>query len=110
MQEDSQYNGREETSGPGTASGYRQCDNEMKKELLKYIKPGEFTFCSRCGSMCRRGSETFMCVRCRCSIFSREKVTELEKQIILAEQSLEQSMSDLCKAHRKDLAVLRQGV
>ncbi|KKN69814.1 hypothetical protein LCGC14_0437600 [marine sediment metagenome] len=81
----------------------------MKDELLRHIKPGEFTFCSRCGSVCKQGSEAFMCVRCRCSMFSREEVTELEKQIMLAEQSLEQSMSGLCKAHRKDLAMLRQG-
>ncbi len=28
MQEDSQYNGREETPGSDTASSYRQCDNQ----------------------------------------------------------------------------------
>ncbi len=82
----------------------------MKEELLKHIKPGEFTFCSRCGSICRRGSEAFMCVRCRCSMFSREEVTYLEKQIMLAEQSLEQSMSDLCKAHRQYIAEVRSEV
>ena len=29
-----------------------------------FIAPGEFTFCSRCGEICHKGSADFMCTKC----------------------------------------------
>ena len=80
----------------------------MNEELLRYIKLGEFTFCNRCGSICRKTDKAFICTQCKCTMFSRKKVTELEKQETLIIQSFEQQISDVCKAHREDLAILRR--
>ena len=82
----------------------------MNEELLRYIKPGEFTFCSRCGLICRKTDKAFMCTQCKHFIFSRKKITKLEEQEILAEQLFEQQISDICKVHRENLAILRKDV
>lgn len=80
----------------------------MNDELLSYIKPGEFAFCSRCGTICKRANKNFMCTRCIHDMFSRTKMTELEKAERIAEQSFEQQISDICKIHREFLTVLRR--
>lgn len=80
----------------------------MNDELLSYIKPGEFTFCSRCGVICKRTDKDFMCTRCIHNMFSRTKITKLEKAERITEQLFEQQVSDICMAHRNTLVQLRK--
>ena len=80
----------------------------MNRELEQYIKPGEFTYCSRCGDVCHIGSEDFICMKCR-RIFpveirlsgaAKTKYDELLRR--------ERKTSELCKYDRELMAESRK--
>jgi len=76
-------------------------------EIIKYIKSGEFTFCSRCGHICHLGKKDFMCKSCISSLLTRGKMSELEieeKQLYI---EIEKTISDILIDYRKRLAELR---
>lgn len=82
---------------------------QMQIELVEYIKPGEFTFCSRCGSICSNTNKAFMCVSCKSSLFpSSKQLSQFEMDERLLESKIEIIVSDIYKEHRKDLAKLRK--
>lgn len=82
----------------------------MQAELVAYIKPREFTFCSRCGNICRNTDEAFMCISCVFDLFgSSKKLSQLEMDERLLKRNVEIAVSDICKEYRKDLAELRKG-
>lgn len=74
----------------------------MIEKLQKYIKSGEFTFCSRCGVNVCYDSKEFMCESCKRQLFGGK----INKEIILAEL-YESKISKLIREHRKKLAELR---
>ena len=76
-------------------------------EIIRHIKSGEFTFCSRCGSICHLGKKDFMCRKCISGLFSRKGMSELEikeKQLYII---MEKDISDILIEYRKNLAELR---
>jgi hypothetical protein len=81
----------------------------MLEKLQKFIKPGEFTFCNRCGRSVRYGSKNFMCTGCVEQMFhSVDKRPPDEKREILLKIDYEDRISCLIMEHREKLAKLRQ--
>lgn len=80
----------------------------MDKELQSHVKPGEFTFCGRCGETCRAGKDNFMCAQCKMTLFPRDKVTKLEMAELRLEIAHEQCTSHAVRAYRRALAALRR--
>lgn len=80
----------------------------MEHELQDFIKPGEFTFCSRCGNICRWTDRDFMCTRClrHFNYYSRPELEE--KEFKMAVQT-DRAISDVLRKYRRDLAILRRG-
>lgn len=76
----------------------------MNETLLKYISPGEFTFCSRCGLICRHTAKNFICTRCKSQMFGGTGKKTEEKFLAIA---FEQAISDTCMEYRHTLAELR---
>lgn len=76
-------------------------------EIIHYIKSGEFTFCSRCGHICRLGKENFMCKKCTSDLFPRNGLSELEIKEKCLFIRVEQEISDIIIGYRKELAELR---
>ena len=74
----------------------------MDGTLLEQIKPGEFTFCSRCGENVHYGKKEFMCSQCKANLFGH-KVDEEE----LLRWRYETRLSEIIRQHREDLAKLR---
>lgn len=79
----------------------------MEKELFDCIKPGEFTFCSRCGHICRIGAKDFMCTSCKAGLFSRKESQQEHKERLLKEK-VQQQISEIIIKYREDLAKLRK--
>lgn len=78
----------------------------MELNLTKFIKPKEFTFCSRCGNTCHLGGQAFTCYKCS-SVFQTERIlTMIDKRKIANERT----ESDLIKDFREKLALLRQKI
>lgn len=79
----------------------------MESELIKYIRSGEFTFCSRCGKVCRVGSDEFMCTKCTNSLFSKkESPLEFDERIALQEH--EARVGSSTREYREELANIRK--
>lgn len=74
----------------------------MEESLIKHIRPGEFTFCSRCGDNVHYGKEDFMCFSCQRAFFGME----YDKEQGLKEE-YERQISQLIRQHREALAKLR---
>ncbi|KKN64895.1 hypothetical protein LCGC14_0487290 [marine sediment metagenome] len=79
----------------------------MNPELQKYIKPGEFTFCSRCGHICRMGLSNFMCVGCTDSLFSKP-MTAQESEELQLKIVCQKKVSDVIMTYREELARYRK--
>lgn len=79
----------------------------MNNQLIQFIKPGEFTFCSRCGMIARWGNKNFMCEKCRFNLFPIEKVSNQQFEETLLKQRYEKIVSNNIEQHREQLAILR---
>lgn len=79
----------------------------MDDKLLEHIKPGEFTFCSRCGHIVRYGKQNFMCSKCNSDLFPAKNITALKRAEICLDQQFERQISDLIEQHREQVAQLR---
>lgn len=66
-----------------------------------FIKPGEFSFCSRCGDpdTCQRGLGRPMCVRCKIGFFGIKRTPGLD-----AEEDRERMDGEKGFAMRRELA------
>lgn len=51
-----------------------------------YIPPKMFTFCSRCGEICREGGKDFMCLGCENSFFGWEGDAKHDIEDVCAER------------------------
>lgn len=79
----------------------------MNPELQKYIEPGEFTFCSRCGHICRMGPSNFMCAGCLDSLFSKP-MTAQEAEELQLKLTCQRGVSNMVMVYRKELARYRE--
>ena len=77
----------------------------MELGLLEFIKPLEFTFCSRCGRNVRYGKKEFMCIQCKRNMFSSDKSLSEEEKLAI---SYEEQVGGLIREHREGLAKLRK--
>ena len=77
----------------------------MDAALQKYIKPKEFTFCSKCGEICKQTDRDFMCTSCQRGLFGYIKRNDKEVSLQIRFEKL---LSDIHKKHREELAKLRQ--
>lgn len=78
----------------------------MEQCLQDQIRTGEFTFCERCGHICRIGSEGFMCISCTCSLLPRQGDPD-DKEEIPLRCAVELELSGIILEYRKRLAELR---
>ena len=83
----------------------------MNQQLIDRIKPGEFTFCSRCGKNVHYGDKDFMCFRCcvggELSLLSRTTASKKQRQEDRLRVIYEEKISRLIREHRQKLAELR---
>ncbi len=77
----------------------------MNALVDRHIKRGEFTFCSRCGYICKRTSRNFMCTGCMTSLFGLKETNETRLSV-----RFERRHSLLNEQHRKCLAQMRFSV
>ena len=83
----------------------------LTREQQETIKPGEFTFCGRCGENVQYGDKDFMCRKCHRTLFrSTEDIPKSERSEMFLAECYEHTVSVIIKEHRKDLADLRLGV
>ena len=75
---------------------------EVNVELQKQIKPGEFTFCSRCGKICNKTDKDFMCTKCKINLLGMEEGEETT-----IHKNFEKMISDICVKYREELAKCR---
>ncbi len=81
----------------------------MDDELFRYIKPGDFSFCGRCGEICRRGDQYFMCTSCKASLFGlMDNPSSEEWARYKQEVRAERLASDRNRAERQHLAISRR--
>jgi hypothetical protein len=76
----------------------------MDYELQKHIRHGEFTFCGRCGTICRQGDKDFMCTDCRRDFFSKPNETKAERDEDMIHIRYEGELSAILVEYRRVLA------
>jgi len=75
---------------------------KMDIQKTKYIKSGEFTFCSRCGKNVVPGPRDYMCESCMNSLFGRKVTPESGLKM-----RYESTVSEITRKYREDLADAR---
>jgi len=81
----------------------------VNKELQKYIKTGEFTWCSRCGKIVRLGNEEFQCIKCSMEFpVDKFHLLKSEKMRHLRAIWLEKQQSKFISCFREELAEYRR--
>jgi len=82
----------------------------MDIELQNLIKPGEFTFCGRCGKVCSLGKRDFWCTCCcegPLGLFTK-KMTPKERIEQRMKIECEQECGRIVREHRQALAEFRR--
>lgn len=74
----------------------------MNETLIAYIKPGEFTFCGRCGHTCKPGCTDFMCVKCQITLLGLDETDER-----FLTKVYERHLTDLTSRFREELGHVR---